>query len=287
MTDDFAVDGQDGAYVPCDELAAELDADEEGAISGLASGYVAQDQLASALPAQEREAIVGSAVGFVAAPCGCVGTDILVIDDFGRVVGVGWSDATGPDYNVTTPAGTWVKSGFGPTTESVDGDIGHSTNSGAFALPNTNMTLPLPVHTSWFVGKAWIECRWLVKTTIGNQVWGLYSADLSKGVEWFTNLDGTVARYGRFQSNAHTFNTSFGSGVNVSGTPFWAALRLEAGVVEFKQWPDGSAEPATWEGSITGATLGVGDIARCHFENGQSGPAGVRSVDYIEATVPC
>jgi hypothetical protein len=107
VTDDFAIEGEDAAYVPCDELAAALVVEEEGAISGLATGFVARDQSASSLPAQEREAIVGSGVGYVPGPCLALfvavgaGGEILTSPDginwTGQVSGFGSSDI----FNVT------------------------------------------------------------------------------------------------------------------------------------------------------------------------------------------
>jgi hypothetical protein len=106
VTNDFALDGQDGAYVPCDELAADLDADEEGAIYGLASGYVAQNVEADPPAAPERAAIVGSAVGFVPKLCCC-------IDPFTRTIAGVWGrppvcfDPWDHYYCVITPTDEW------------------------------------------------------------------------------------------------------------------------------------------------------------------------------------
>jgi hypothetical protein len=76
VTDDDAISGEQGAYVPCADLAAApVDVDVDGnAIAGGDEGRVAQGQSTLAeSAADETSAISGATVGYVAKPCDCCG----------------------------------------------------------------------------------------------------------------------------------------------------------------------------------------------------------------------
>lgn len=285
-----AIVGEGGAYVPCLELPATDPVVPAGAIVGSGVAFVARDELAAVEPTVPSGAIRGSGVGFVAKPCdeGCVdGRFIKIIDNFDRVEATVWGTATGPDYDIGTPADAWNKTTiFGPSTESVDGDYGIVNNPGGAATV-VDETLDIP--NAWFVGLDWMECRWLVKTTIGNQQWSLQNASGTTTAWWNVKLDGSGMQFGRFQGGINDFNILNGAPINLTDDPFWIALRLDwlASTIECKRWADGDAEPGAWESSLGGMALTSAALANIRFRSGQTGPAGAYSTDYIEATVPC
>jgi hypothetical protein len=73
MTDTDALDGEQGAYVPCFEAAASLPAYDQDtvAVTGRDTGRVPRDDVAASLPSDtdDAEAISGHGVGFVAKSC--------------------------------------------------------------------------------------------------------------------------------------------------------------------------------------------------------------------------
>lgn len=250
MTDDYAIEGEEGAYVPCDEAPSPLNAAEEGAIFGIGTGFVAREQEAAEQPVPEREAIVGSVGAFVPRPCGCACPG--------------------------EPTITWTEhlSGEpGAQPEDITLDVDGLSGSIQSRVSTTDTRIPyIKTTDAWVGGDVKIAVEFthnqtLPRVNFSNHSWGIEL--------WLMDDVSDVDDYVRLRSlsaNGFPANTSFSlrpsTGSSLQLTP--AALEIAPvtymicwewnktlDVSRVKLWrSDIEDEPADWTLSRTGAPFG-------------------------------
>jgi hypothetical protein len=132
MTDDYAVAGEDGAYVPCPDLAASDDpaAPDNIAVTGQGEGYVGPGQSARAEDGiDDTAAVTGQGAGFVPDPCvytcaGCVTKHEYDRDANSPFIGTSWRQTVFQGFQRFADV---PNSGTGPT-----GTIFNETSDGPF-----------------------------------------------------------------------------------------------------------------------------------------------------------
>lgn len=113
MTDDVAVYGESGGYVPCGGAASALDADiSDGyAVAGESGAYVAKDQSADAAPDEGLDgyAVAGTSEGYVAKPC----EECDSFEEFTDDAVSGWGSDTDGAWGFVGDGSASVVGGYG------------------------------------------------------------------------------------------------------------------------------------------------------------------------------
>jgi hypothetical protein len=262
--DETAVGGEDEGYVPCLEEAAAGPADDTDAVAvfGEDEGFVPDGTGAASAPADDSDslAVFGQGSGFVAKPCSEAACSCT--EDWARVVGGGlgrsswcadWTvfeggagqSVTGTEaiFSVTTspPAGA-------QHTESSETDAPIGPPIMEYLIPLWISGPDTPTHVEW---GGFIECA------------STSDPDSRTRLEFdWTGLSAPGDRLGFTLRVYDTFGGSVQSafdpfpGVDVRGALMWIRLRMDASdplhsEARARVWLDGSAEPGTWQGSIS------------------------------------
>lgn len=165
MTDEYAIEGEVGAYVPCLELAAPLVADEEGAIFGIGTGFVARGQSAAAHPTEERAAIVGSGVGFVPKPCA---ETFMVVGREGKMA----TSPDGVDWTAQSPGFFELGQLAVPPDEGIIREVAWSSELGLWIAVGAHARLATsPDGVTWTHQNSGYAVPGVGSVTINSVVW--------------------------------------------------------------------------------------------------------------------
>jgi hypothetical protein len=265
--DDLATGGEDEGYVPCDELAAadtDLGADAL-AVAGEDGAFVPEGTGAASDPADESDslAIYGTSSGFVAKPCGpaCSCTE-----DWARTVlgGLGRSSWCA-DWAV-------FEGGAGQAVIGTEAVFSVTTSppAGAQHTESSELTAPIGPPIMEYLVPLWISGP---DTPTHIEWGGFIECASTAGAFSRTRLEfdwtGVGSPGDRIGFTLRVYDTFGGSvqspfdpfpGFDARGALMWIRLRMDASdplhsEVRARVWLDGSAEPGTWQGSIS--TIGL------------------------------